>query len=312
MKLSIILPVYNVEEYLEECLESLVKQDYSDFEILAVNDGSKDNSLKILKKYEKKYPKILKVYDKENGGVSTARNYGMEKAKGKYIFFVDSDDYILPNTLKKLDKYIEEDYDLIVFPFIAGPTEENSRLTQVFDKTIEDFNKRYITGIPGPINKVCKKSIYTKNKLEFPIGIYHEDLATMPKLGLYCNKIKFVDEPLYFYRERPNSATTNKEYRPFVDTVFKGLEQLRAAFDKKYPDELEYLHIEHLLRSASIRYIDFGNCKKQLDQIVKTMKQNYPNWKKNKYYQKENFKKKIMCNLLYNQNYRLISLLRKF
>ena len=311
MKLSIILPVYNVEAYLEECLESLVNQNYSDYEILAVNDGSKDNSLKILKKYEKKYPKLLHVYDKENGGVSTARNYGIEKAKGKYIFFVDSDDYILPNSLNTIDKYMEEDYDLIVFPFVAGPDEENSKLTQVFDHSIDDLNKRYITGIPGPINKVSKKSIFTKNKLSFPVGIYHEDLATMPKLGLYAKSIVFLDEPQYFYRERPNSATTNKEYRPFVDTVFKGLEQLRESFDNKYQDELEYLHIEHLLRSASIRYLDFGVCQKQLDQIVKTMKQHYPNWKKNKYYQKESIKKKIMCNLLYTQNYKLISLLRK-
>lgn len=312
MKLSIILPVYNVEEYLEECLDSLINQNYQNYEIIAVNDGSKDNSLKILKNYQKKYPHLVKVYDKENGGVSTARNYGIENAKGEYLFFVDSDDCILPNSLKKLGDHLEEDYDVIAFPYTVGTTKENSKLMQVFDSSIEDLNKRLIIGVPGPVNKVCKKSIYTKNKLSFPIGIYHEDLATIPKLGLYANKIKFLDEPLYFYRERPNSATTNKEYRPHVDTVFKGLEQLRECFGNKYQEELEYLHIEHLLRSASIRYLDFQICQKQLNLIVKTMKENYPKWKKNKYYQKENIKKKIMCNLIYHKKYKLISLLRKF
>lgn len=311
MKLSIILPVYNVEEYLEECLESLVNQNYSQYEIIAVNDGSTDNSLKILKKYQKKYSKVLKVYDKENGGVSTARNYGIEKAKGQYLFFVDSDDYILPNTLTTLDKYIEEKHDLIVFPFIAGPSKEESRPVKVFDTNIDNPHKKYITGMPGPINKVCKKEIFIKNKILFPVGIYHEDLATMPKLALHASNIKFLDEPLYFYRERPNSATTNKEYRPFVDTVFKGLEQLRKYFNQQYQEELEYLHIEHLLRSASIRYLGFKVCHNQLDKIIKTMKENYPNWYKNKYYKKESIKKKIMCHLLYKQQYKLISLLRK-
>ena len=302
MKLSIILPVYNVEEYLEECLESLINQDYQNYEIIAVNDGSKDNSLTILKKYEKKYPKLLKVYDKENGGLSSARNYGIEKSNGEYLFFVDSDDYILPNNKN----------DIIVFPFLAGTSIEHSKLDPMSNNQIKDNRKRFIIGKPCAPNKVCKKTLFTKNNISYLEGVYYEDLATSPKLSLYTKKITFIEEPLYFYRLRPNSIMNNKDYNPKVDTIFKVLEQLRTYFDKQYQEELEYLHIEHLLRSASIRYLDFNSCQKQLDQIVSTIKENYPNWRKNKYYQKENIKKKIMCNLFYNKQYKLISLLRKF
>ena len=312
MKLSIILPVYNVEDYLEECLDSLINQDYQNYEIIAVNDGSKDNSLKILKKYEKKYPQLLKVYDKENGGLSSARNYGIDKSKGEYLFFVDSDDCILPNSLKILDKYLNKKNDIIVFPFLVGATVENSNFELMSNPNLKDNQKRFITAKPCATNKVCKKTLFTENNITFLEGVYYEDLATTPKLTLITNKIIFIDEPLYFYRTRPNSIMNNKKYNPKVDAIFKVLEQLREYFNNKYQEELEYLHIEHLLRSASIRYMDFQNCQPQLDKIVSTIKENYPNWRKNKYYQNESFKKKIMCNLFYNKKYKIISLLRHF
>lgn len=311
MKLSIIVPVYNVEEFLEECLDSLINQDYSNYEIIAINDGSKDNSLKILKKYEKKYPKLIKVYDKENGGLSSARNYGIKKAKGEYLFFVDSDDYILPNALKTLDKYLDKDYDIIEYQFISG-TKECNKFDQMYNKNISDPRKCLLTGRPCAQNKICKKTLYTDNNLTFLEGVYYEDLATMPKLALHTDKIKFIDDPLYFYRLRQNSIMNNKEYNPKVDAIFKVLEQLKKYFKNEYQEEIEYLYIEHLLRGASIRYLDFQTCQKQLDKIIDIMRKNYPNWEKNKYYKKENIKKKIMCHLLYNKQYKLIALLRKF
>ena len=311
MKLSIILPIYNVEDFLEECLDSLVNQNYSSYEVIAINDGSTDNSLKILRKYEKKYPKLIKVIDKENGGLSAARNDGIKLAQGEYLFFVDSDDCILPNSLEILGKYLHEDYDVIEYPFMVGTSIDNSKLDPMFNNTIEDIRKRMIVGKPCAQNKICRKTLFEKNKIEFLKGVYYEDLATTPKLALYTNKIKFIDEPLYFYRIRENSIITNKDYNPKVDAIFPVLKQLKEHFKNKYPEEIEYLHIEHLLRSASIRYFDFGTCQEQLDKIVNIMKENYPKWNKNKYYQKESIKKRIICRLFYNKQYKLISLLRK-
>ena len=101
-KLSIIVPVYGVEKYIDKCLDSLVKQSLKEIEIIVVNDGTKDNSQKIIDKYVKKYPEKIKSYIKENGGQGSARNYGLEKANGEYIGYVDSDDFIEKDMYKKL------------------------------------------------------------------------------------------------------------------------------------------------------------------------------------------------------------------
>ena len=308
-KISVIIPVYNVSAYLDECLTSIVNQNYKNFEVIVVNDGSTDNSLEIAKKYEKKYPKLIKVYDKQNGGLSSARNYGIVESSGDYLLFIDSDDYILPNCLEVIGKNInKKKCDILVYSFLIGKDNVYNRM---YDNQIENSNKRYIVGMPNAINKVCKKSLFLDNNIEFPLGLYYEDLATMPKFAKEKIKIEFIEEPLYFYRVREDSIMNNQKYNPKVDSIFTVLKQLKEYFNDKYPEEIEYLHIEHLLRSASVRYFDYETCQEQLDKIVSVIKENYPNWKKNKYYKKENIKKRIMCHLFYNKQYKLIKLLRK-
>ena len=115
VKVSVIVPVYNVEKYITKCLNSLVKQTLKDIEIIVVNDGSPDNSQAIIDKFVKKYPKKVKSYIKKNGGLSDARNYGIEKATGEYIAFVDSDDYVEHNMYKEMyEKAKEHDFDIVV------------------------------------------------------------------------------------------------------------------------------------------------------------------------------------------------------
>ena len=110
-KISVIVPVYNTEKYIKKCLDSLVNQTMKNIEIIVVNDGSNDHSEEIIKDYENKYPEMVKYYKKENGGLPSARNYGLEKAKGEYIAFVDSDDYIDKELFSKLDEYIDKNID---------------------------------------------------------------------------------------------------------------------------------------------------------------------------------------------------------
>ena len=117
-KVSMIVPVYNVEKYIGKCLESIVNQTFKNIEIIVVNDGSTDNSQEIINEYEKKYPNLLKSYEKENGGLSDARNYGLEKANGDYICFVDSDDFLAIDLLEKLEKYMTLDIDMIKYKMI--------------------------------------------------------------------------------------------------------------------------------------------------------------------------------------------------
>lgn len=309
-KISVIIPVYNVSEYLDECLTSVINQNYPNYEIIIVNDGSTDNSLEIAKKYQKKHKQLIKLYDKENGGLSSARNYGIKKSTGDYLLFVDSDDYILPNCLEVIGKNLnKKKCDILVYSFLVGEKNEYKKMYN--DKIANPF-KRYITGMPNAMNKVCKRNLFIENNIEFPLGLYYEDLATMPKFATKKIKIEFTEEPLYFYRIREGSIMNKKTYNEKVDAIFIVLEQLREYFGNKYQEEIEYLHIEHLLRSASVRYLDYDNCQEQLNKIVSIIKENYPNWKKNKYYKQESIKKRIMCNLFYNKQYKLISLLRKF
>ena len=158
-KISVIVPVYNTEKYIKKCLDSLINQTMKNIEIIVVNDGSNDHSEEIIKDYENKYPEMVKYYKKENGGLSSARNYGLEKAKGEYIAFVDSDDYIDKELFSKLDEYIDKNIDLIKF------------------KTIKKYQDGKIERICGPIFEVCTgeeafNKLYSKDILIEPAWLY--------------------------------------------------------------------------------------------------------------------------------------------
>ena len=132
-KISVIIPVYGVEKYIRKCLESVVNQTYKNLEIIVVNDGTKDNSMEIVKEYL--FDKRIKIINKENGGISSARNAGLEIATGDYISFVDSDDYISKNLYSELAKYMEEDYDMVKFGILTVDLKNN--------KMIENKSKQF-------------------------------------------------------------------------------------------------------------------------------------------------------------------------
>ena len=136
-KVSVIVPVYNVEDYIEKCLNSLVNQTLEDIEIIIVNDGSKDNSENIIKSFLSRYPQKIKYLKKENGGLSDARNYGLKYATGEYISFVDSDDYITENLYTDLLPYMEQKYDMIKFK-IAKVDEQGNVLEKNYTPLFEE------------------------------------------------------------------------------------------------------------------------------------------------------------------------------
>lgn len=311
-KISIIVPVYNVYEYIDKCLKSLINQEYDDYEVIVVNDGTKDNSQEIIDKYVKDYPSLVKSYIKENGGLSSARNYGINKAEGKYLLFVDSDDYIEPYTLSKLSTYIDNDKsDIYVFNMnIVGNGQVIKKDT--FNKNIDNINKRYIISNPSACNKLIKKELFTKNNILFMENVYYEDLATMPIFGSLTDNITFIDETFYNYYKREDSIMNKIEYKPKMDTIFDVLDNTKKYLIKDYKEEIEYLYIDHLLRYASIRYLDCGRCERQLNQIIKTMDDNFPSWNKNVYYKMLDIKKKMMIELIYKKKYKTIKILRKF
>ena len=314
-KISVIVPVYNVEELLPKCLDSLVNQTFDDYEVIVVNDGSPDNSQKIIDDYYKKYPNIIKPLKKENGGLSSARNYGLKYANGEYILYVDSDDWVSNDILEKMySSAISDSSDIVVCHsyMVCGDNLEE------IDKEILSNNvfKRYVLNRPSATCKLVKKEILLHPELAFLEGHHYEDIAEVPAFCLYAKNISFIDDYLYYYLVRDGSIMHNKKYSDKLNDIFDSIDNLinifinKNAFDE-YKDELEFIYIKHLLHAASLRFLPYEEGLPSINKVCEIMKEKFPNWSKNKYYKKMRFKYKIVCNLIYKRKFNLLKKILK-
>lgn len=220
--ISIVIPVYNVEDYLEQCLKSVINQDLNDIEIICVNDGSTDNSLKILKKFASK-DKRIRVISKENGGQASARNLGIQEANGKYISFVDSDDFIKEDMFTKLYDVAEtNDLDIAMckvalYDNNSGNINHNAWYYKL--GVFENFNRKIFNHEDTreftceisvtPYNKIYKTSLLKENNILFPEGLIFEDEKFFYDVYLRANKVSIVDEFLYYYRVNRKGSTVD-------------------------------------------------------------------------------------------------------
>ena len=307
-KVSVIVPVYNASRYLHKCMDTLVNQTYDDYEVILVNDGSTDNSEEICYQYTKSYSK-LKYFSKENGGVSSARNYGLSMATGEYIMYVDSDDYVAYNILERLMSIADvNNADIVTSDIIKfwenGGTE--------YYKTNKEFSndniRNYIIGDSGPCAKLFKKDIISQ--IPFRDTAY-EDLDIIPILALYAYRIGYVPEGLYYYRQVEGSATRLTEFNESMLDIFNVLDNVYNRLYDKYPEEVEYLYITHLLRTTTLRLLKFKGTKRHLDEVVGVMQNRFPKWNKNIYLKKSSMKLKIICYLAYHKKFSLIKWINK-
>lgn len=232
IKYSFIVPVYNTEKYLKKCLDSLVNQTYKDFEIIVVNDGSTDKSSNIISKYQKKYKNII-VIDKENEGLSMARNRGVQKSSGKYIIFVDSDDYVSNKLLEEVDKKID-DSDILRFQ-IATEDEEYTKINEYHEEGFESMCGydafKYLSSyhfVEPAWCFVIRKNYYIENKFSFKKGVYHEDFGLIPYVIYKARKVKSIDFIGYYYIQRNGSIMNNNDYKKTVKKAFDMLEQYKT------------------------------------------------------------------------------------
>ena len=309
MKISVIVPVYNVEKYIKKCLDSLVNQTLDGVEIIVVNDGSPDNSQNIIDEYTKKY-KNVKSYIKENGGLSDARNYGIKKATGKYISFVDSDDYIRNDMLEIMYNYaIKEDLDVVVCDSINVYDNGSEILIKSNNNYSDNDVRNYIISPPMACTRLFKKTIF--DKIQFKKNIYYEDLEMTPKVVNITDKIGFVSEGLYYYVQRDGSIMKQNVFNKKLLNIFDVLKSNKDLLEDKFPEEIEYMYITHLLRTASLRFLNYDNGKEYIYKIHNIMKEYFPKWKNNVYYKKSSFKLKLICILAYNKNILLLKLIKK-
>lgn len=218
-KLSIIIPVYNVEKYIKHCLDSIKSQTMKDFEIIIVNDGATDNSEKIIKEYQKNNPDLeIKYFKKENGGLASARNYGVKHAEGDYISFIDPDDYLDSNTYEDLKVYMDEEIDVIKFKLkLVNQNKEIIELVNgpVFNKCSGEEGYKILCIADKFMDPACiylyRKEYFVKNNFQYRLR-YHEDFGLTSLI--IVNAKTFVSTNCYGYNylQTDNSLTRDNDY----------------------------------------------------------------------------------------------------
>ncbi len=238
MKFSIVIPVYNVEKYIAKCLDSVLKQTYADFEVIVVNDGSTDASESIIKEYEKKDSRIC-GYIKENGGLSDARNYGLQHVTGDYIVFLDSDDYLEADLLQKIYQTLNEDscVDLVRYSFQKvdedGNVLEKVIMDEYFAIPMQDAVKKILAKdfVEPAWSYAYRSDFFVGNGYQYPKGYYHEDYGLTPLVVLSAEKISSIPYIGLNYVQRSgsimNAGLYEKEVKKAEDTyaLFMKLEK---------------------------------------------------------------------------------------
>jgi len=229
---SVIIPVYKVEKYLDECVNSVVNQTYKNLEIILVDDGSPDNCPAICDAWAEKDSRI-KVIHKENGGLSDARNTGMDHSSGEYILFVDSDDYYENNNSIELlvDTACSKESDVVCFNYKRFYENKNSFSPKLCTvpkyNTIDDMVKNNVYTSSAGL-KLISRSLVADSGLLFEKGIYSEDIEFSAKLMLLAQNITFCDDAVYVYRSRSGSITTSIKEKNITD-IFNVIEKLTKA-----------------------------------------------------------------------------------
>ena len=253
-KVSVIVPVYNVEKYLDRCLDSLVNQTLQEIEIIVINDSTPDQSQIIIDKYMNLYPNKVFSYIKPNGGLSDARNYGMSKMKGDYFGFVDGDDYVEYSMFEKLyERATQEEADVTTCDFYW--TYPN-RLQRATDGPYTNERELLTKMMPTVWNKLYKKSWFDSLDIKFPVGLRYEDSSFSIRLAPFIRKLAYVNEPLVYYVQRQDSITyTQNSKVGDMLTVFNDIFEFYQKHNlyHQYQSELEYLTLKYFLGSSFLR-----------------------------------------------------------
>lgn len=295
IKLSVIVPIYGVEQYLEKCLDSLVNQTLKEIEIICVNDGSPDNSQVIIDRYVAEYPEKVIGLQKENGGLSDARNFGISYAKGEYIAFFDSDDWADVTMYEKLyNKAKEYDADIAQCRIMDVYERDGSHLIGAFEvlevpTNLHDDHELLIGSAPVAWDKIYRRTLFTEYHITYPKGLKYEDVGTTPMLLLHANKVIGVNEALYYYLQREASIT-----KVFDQHIFDKLPSLQRVYEyyveagalTEFYDIMEFYFTKHAILNMLhlVRYIDPSIGRKEgIKRIFGFVKGFFPNWNKNPY-----------------------------
>ena len=301
-KVSIIVPIYNVEKYLERCITSILKQTYNNIEILLIDDCATDKSGEIAKSFEKKDSRCKYIKREKNGGLSAARNTGVEKATGKYLSFVDSDDWVSENFIAHLvNKAKEQDADITVCDYImiddSGKETKANTLENLNDNSKLEEKIAYIRN--HVVTKLFNKVFFVKQNLKFPEEIKRaEDMGIIIPLLTRTNKIAILNEALYYYYQRSNSLSNNRKPER-IDLSFysRAFENVIKNAKGLYPEEIEYHGILEMVYGKTMLMIRHKYSNREIKEHLEKFDKKFPSWRKNKYIKNMVFLKRIFVKI---------------
>lgn len=267
IRLSIIVPFYNVEKYIEECIRSLYDQDIpqEEYEVICVNDCSPDNSREIVKAYQKKHANLRLIEHERNKKIGGARNTGLKEAKGRYVWFVDSDDYVAPNCLGKLLREAEaQEAEMLLFDYA---TVTNGKSQQVVypkiadrlltgDELLRKVQERWYVCVPTAWNKLYKREFLMQNGLLFTENVMYEDTDLSLKMLAYLKRIKYTNVVAYNYRQ--NALSITKERPTPEKMAFTIIQQNRCAIVAENTDAEIVKDVIHTYVKAQLSILRAG------------------------------------------------------
>ncbi|OIK10582.1 hypothetical protein BIV60_20390 [Bacillus sp. MUM 116] len=322
-KVSIILPVYNVEKFLRKCLETLVGQSLKEIEIVAINDCSSDKSLEILNEYQRNYGDRFQIIDsKENIKQGGARNLGIKKARGEYIGFVDPDDYVSLDMFEKM--------------YLSAKENNSDIVTCDYYEVLKGESCYKFNDIPeGELNKestklilqrkygwelwqqLYKRNLFVENSIEFSENLYVTDLEIGAIIFMYAKKISKVREALYYYVKHDAATTTfklnDKKIYDLITVSDNRIQHfIKRGFYEEFKEEIDYIYFWHICVVSVPRcVINFSKPQyKKINEIKSKIIRVIPDIRDNQYYKRSNFFSKLILELLLKNKYILVFLLK--
>lgn len=295
--ISIIVPIYNAEKYLNKCIDSLINQTKKELEFILVNDGSTDKTEEIIKSYK---DKRIKYFKNKNQGIGKTRNFGLEKATGKYIMFLDSDDYFRIDACELLYKNAEKNQaDLVICDFYKiydSGIEEKIKLLSFKPTTLKKTPNLVNEINLAPWNKLYKKDLITKNKIKFVENLKYEDAPFVIEAFSKAKKISKVDEYLNYYLIHGNSETTVRDKRCFDILKIVDLIRKNATTEAYLQDEINKLTVR-IITNYTIQQRNQKEKKVGLnfiDEAFSYLEKEVPDYKNNKYYKDRSILKRTI------------------
>ena len=312
-KISVIVPVYGVEKYIAKCIDSILNQTFKDFEIIVVDDGTKDKSIDIIN--QQFNDKRIEIYHKKNGGLASARNFGLEKATGDYLLFIDSDDFVNKDMFMNLyNESVNNNLDIVMCDYYKYYNDTNKEVIPLIPNFDDKNIKCYVNAMPTSSCKLFKRDLFYKNNLVFPEGLLFEDNAVIPYVCALTRNISYIKQPYYYYLQRDGSYLNRQEYNKKWEDIFESLEVLYNHFVDgnkydEYHDELEYIFIEYLIHAAGLKFLKYKEGVTNLEKIHDVMTEKFSNWNKNKYFKQMPLKYRIVCNLIFKSRIKLLKMI---